>query len=901
MPPNAEAGDDVTILLGETVTLDGSGSSDPEEAQLSFTWSINESPSGSSAGIDNPMSEILSFTPDVDGIYQLSLMVSDGENSDTDEVIVTVRSNPPVASIGEENMEVVVGKEVMLDGSASNDPDNDDLTFQWNFESVPEGSNAMINDSQSEMATFTPDVVGDYVVSLTVSDNSVDPVKDEVTVIAINELPEAVAGEDLEVFVGDEQTLDASSSTDPDGHELNYSWELTSSPEGSTASITNAQEATATFKPDEAGDFLITLSVTDGYSEPVADEILINATYPGAPPVADAGADKCSIPGLIVRPDGSASSDPDGDNITYHWNVAQAPSGANAAINDATSATPEFTTDEAGQYFLALEVSDGIWDPVYDTVELNIFNPTVVNELDLNAGQTIPNLCDDRSVPDAYLNTSATVRAILTFEPGVRMEVAQSSDLYINADGTLIAEGTADQPIDMVGKQAVPGFWDEIVIDSDNNNSFDHVNVSDAGGGRFEANVYLGKDRRVSITNSGFSNSLTTGFRINDSGTIQAFASNTFSDNTEDALILAPSHLVIIDENLSFENNGRDGVVVSGNRSTGDESGIWHAYKYYVDKQISIPAGTSITIDPGASFYFDQAEDLEVDGTLTANGTSAKPIIFTSQNPDVFSWEGIKVAGSMTLDYSQVSYGGAFYDGNIQVDNASLSVSNSIISNSSSYGIYQAGFSDSEIVLLDNVTFENNADAGLFIQTRSLINAAGNLTFNGNGEDKIILDGSRSSADGQWPAYNYLVDGNLIVNSDIVVEPGAVFELDQAYIWVDGASFDATGTADSPIIFTAKTPQAGNWFGIHFRGTSTGVFDYVQVSYAGDGPESDNANIELCNSQFTITNSTISNSAKYGIFVNDDVTINSDYQSVNDFSNNASGSVVTSGSCPPLQ
>jgi len=726
--PSADAGDDITIALGETATLDGSGTKDPEDAELTYSWSIVTAPSGSSADVDQPTNTQTTFTPDVDGEYEISLtVVDDGENSATDNLVVTVLSNPPMATIGGEDIEVIVGNEVMLDGSSSSDPDNDELSFSWTFESTPSESSVAITNDEQDMASFTPDVVGDYVVLLTVTDSKTGPVTDQVTVTATNEFPVAVAGDDMEVFVDDEQTLDASASSDPDGHDLTYSWSIADAPDASTATITDAGQATATFTPDEQGDFLITLSVTDGYSDPVTDDILISATYPGAPPVADAGENKCSIPGRIVLPDGSASSDPDGDDISYNWSIAESPSTANASITAESSATPKFTTDEAGQYFLALEVSDGIWDPVYDTVELNIFIPTVIGAT-ITEDTTIPNLCDDPDVPDAYLEGTESVRAVLTFEPGVRMEADADSHLEMENEGRLIAEGTSADTIVFTGKTDEKAFWQGLIFRDNTSSMLDYVKISSSG------------------------------------------------------------------------------------RET------------------------------------------------TLQGTAA---IYTSTN-------------------------------------GTFSLTNSKITNNEGYGI-QSNSNGENILNLSNVVFSDNSSNGLYLTPKDLVNVAGDLTFNNNGDDRVLMNGTRTSNDGVWPAYNYLVDGSLIVNSNVEIEAGAVFELDMAYIWVEDVTFDAIGTADNPIIFTAATQQPGNWFGIQYRGTARGTFDYVEVSYAGDGSDADNANIELCNSRFTITNSTISNGARYGIFVNDDVTINSDYQTANDFTNNASGPVFTSGACPPLQ
>ena len=89
--PTARAGDDVGGVVGFVTTLDGIGSTDPEEDPLTFAWSLVQTPAGSLATLDGADTDMPSFVPDVEGVYVLSLVVNDGlADSLPDEVEVTV-------------------------------------------------------------------------------------------------------------------------------------------------------------------------------------------------------------------------------------------------------------------------------------------------------------------------------------------------------------------------------------------------------------------------------------------------------------------------------------------------------------------------------------------------------------------------------------------------------------------------------------------------------------------------------------------------------------------------------------------------------------------------------------------------------------------------------------------
>jgi hypothetical protein len=62
----------------------------------------------------------------------------------------------------------------------------------------------------------------------------------------------------------------------------------------------------------------------------------------------------------LVTLEGSGSSDPDGDTITYAWTFKSKPTGSAATLSGSTSAHPTFTADKAGNYVVELSVTDSL-------------------------------------------------------------------------------------------------------------------------------------------------------------------------------------------------------------------------------------------------------------------------------------------------------------------------------------------------------------------------------------------------------------------------------------------------------------------------------------------------------------------------------------------------------------
>ena len=128
-----------------------------------------------------------------------------------------------------------------------------------------------------------------------------------------------------------------------------------------------------------------------------------------------------------------------------------------------------------------------------------------------------------------------------TISPGVTMIFGAGTVLDVgwnNNEATLIAQGSAAEPITFDSADASKGYWGGVYVGKNTTSQtvFDYVNFS-YGGEQGEANLRL--NRPTSVTNSSFSNSRGYGIHVNygsnvaQDPAIDYTSSNTFDGNTQ--------------------------------------------------------------------------------------------------------------------------------------------------------------------------------------------------------------------------------------------------------------------------------------------------------------------------------------------------------------------------------
>ena len=166
--PNADAGSDQTVIVGDSVTLEGSTSS---SEHVEYQWSEDDKVLSSS--------QVYTTTEFAIGVHTITLSVTNDKNeTGTDEVVVTVKEKPdttlPVITLlGEKTVTLMVGDTYKDAGATADDNRDGDLTT----------SIATLNPVDTTKA-------GTYTVTYNVSDAAGNKAEEVSRTVTVNDQPD---------------------------------------------------------------------------------------------------------------------------------------------------------------------------------------------------------------------------------------------------------------------------------------------------------------------------------------------------------------------------------------------------------------------------------------------------------------------------------------------------------------------------------------------------------------------------------------------------------------------------------------------------------------------------------------------------------------------------------------
>ncbi len=366
-PPVADAGLDQAVEVGDPVALDGTFSFDIDDDPLTYLWSLISIPEGSQAFIADAMAATADFVADLEGMYIAQLIVNDGmvdSDPDTGVVTATVGNQAPTAVAAADNTSVSPGAIVQLDGSASNDPEDNPLTYLWSL-AIPNGSSAALSSLTDISPNFTTDVAGTYVATLVVNDGELDSEVAAVVVSAgsqSNTAPQLVPIGNRVMNLG--ATLEFRLfAIDPDvGDTLTFS--LPSPIDGISI---NGATGDVAFTPTAAqlGTNDVTARVEDSaglfdmlaFSIEVRDAITV--VPQNDPPSLDSFGNQTVIVGETLSVQ-AVGTDTDG---TAQFLLPLSPAGMTISASGLIEFTP--TADQVGLHDVTVQVSDDVGASVF--------------------------------------------------------------------------------------------------------------------------------------------------------------------------------------------------------------------------------------------------------------------------------------------------------------------------------------------------------------------------------------------------------------------------------------------------------------------------------------------------------------------------------------------------------
>ncbi|MFC1891671.1 PKD domain-containing protein [Thermodesulfobacteriota bacterium] len=391
IPPVAEAGDNQTISLGETLQLDANDSYDPNgDYPLSYEWEIIAQPPGSYANLSDQDVLNPTFTADLAGDYTIQLIVMDdtGLSSEPDQIKITLFDStqitqfieeylrgPPPAPGGpppgppplriEEGWTGRIAFDLADISTVDEGPETNNVSVKDGYD-VIQGPRMMTTDAIG----FDPDLHMIDSAKLDVSivghrRNFPDPYQEHVLMTIVNGSPTPTVIYN-EYFDHPDPNIPG-----PKNIEITLDPNLISTQGRLELKVEAPNEYPFDIIPEGENNFLIimarlTVTLKDNQA-----------------PIANAGPDQTNILGEYSIFNGTSSFDPDGDIISHEWDFGDGYTGSGNLVSHLYALPGEYevsltVTDDDGDTDTAftsatiLTPAEATQEFIYDIEDLNL-------------------------------------------------------------------------------------------------------------------------------------------------------------------------------------------------------------------------------------------------------------------------------------------------------------------------------------------------------------------------------------------------------------------------------------------------------------------------------------------------------------------------------------------------
>jgi len=332
------------------------------------------------------------------------------------------------------------------------------------------------------------------------------------------------------------------------------------------------------------------------------------------------------------------------------------------------------------------------------------------------------------------LTGNINVESDLVLDPGLEIEMPLASQITVATTGSLSAPGTAEAPIVLRGTEDERGFWVGLSIASKASANVMTGCVLENGGsdgwnGSPDSVGMIWLEDEAKLVMSGSTLRGSDGPALNTFGDadVSGFADNVI-ENNHSTIQVPPGMVHQIEASNTFTGNDEQFIRVGrigANNAVIDTTATWQALgipyrvidRFFVESAWTVAAGATVEV------VQDRKIVIEPGGSLQAVGTADAPIVFMGAEQLAGYWQGLEigsVSASNELQFVELHHAGSDpFNGNTDSDGAiylpegSLTISDSLISESGGYGIVV--WNDAQLLGCGNVTFTDNAKADTFV------------------------------------------------------------------------------------------------------------------------------------------------------------------------------------------